>query len=219
MSTIRAVLFDMDGLLVDSERIGIRASVRAGRALGYPVDEALAMQMLGLTREGSAAKYRAAIPGMDVEAFHAAFVREMEDEIEREGIPCMPGARELLVWLEARGIPCVLATSTARALADRRMERAGIARFFPLRVTGDDVVRSKPDPEIFLKAAALAETDPGACLVLEDSVNGIRAGRASGAVVGMVPDLTPYSGACAPYCDEVFQSLFEAREWLAQHIG
>lgn len=91
MSTIRAVLFDMDGLLVDSERIGIRASVRAGKALGYPVDEALAMQMLGLTREGSAAKYRAAIPGMDVEAFHAAFVREMEDEIEREGITLHAG--------------------------------------------------------------------------------------------------------------------------------
>ncbi len=219
MRTIRAVLFDMDGLLIDSERIGIRASVRAGKALGYPVDEALAMQMLGLTRAGSAAKYRAAIPGMDVEAFYAAFTREMEDEIDRQGVPCMPGAQELLAWLQERGIPRVLATSTAQALADKRMERAGIARFLPLRVTGDDVAHSKPDPEIFLKAASLAAIDPEACLVLEDSVNGIRAGRAAGAVVGMVPDLTPYSDACAPYCDAVFRSLFEAKEWLMLHIG
>jgi HAD superfamily hydrolase (TIGR01509 family) len=215
MRDLRAVLFDMDGLLIDSERIGIRASVAAGRALGYPVDKALALRMLGLTRALRRERYTAAVPGMDFDAFEAQFNARLMREIETLGVAARPGAQELLAWLAEKRIPCVLSTSTAWPMVDARLVKAGLAPYFALRVTGDQVARSKPDPEIFLRAAALAGADIVNCLVLEDSLNGIRAGRATGAVVGMVPDLQPYDeSTCGPYCDAVFATLAEVSGWI-----
>ena len=128
----------------------------------------------------------------------------------------MKGAKELLAWLKEHGIPCVLATSTSVELATKRLKMAGIYDCLQHYITGDMVTRSKPDPEIYLKAADAAGVPIEKCLVLEDSYNGILSGRASGAVVGMVPDMLPYDESCADSVDAVFDSLLDVIEWISE---
>ena len=216
MKKIKAVLFDMDGLLVDSERLGIYVSIQAGREMGFPVTEELAREMLGITSAQSRAKYQAAFPSMDMDAFQALLMRHMERAVERGEVRAMPGARELLAFLRARRMPCVVASSTDKQRVLKRLSCAGLEGLFDGYVTGDMVSCSKPDPEIFLRAAAYAGEDIADCLVLEDSVNGIRAGRASGARVVMVPDVIPYGDALAPYCDRVEKSLLDVKKPLEE---
>ena len=216
MKKIKAVLFDMDGLVVDSERLGIYVSIQAGREMGFPVTEELAREMLGITSAQSRAKYQAAFPSMDMDAFQTLFMRHMEGAVERGEVRAMPGARELLAFLRARRMPCVVASSTDKQRVLKRLSCAGLEGLFDGYVTGDMVSRSKPDPEIFLRAAAYAGEDIADCLVLEDSVNGIRAGRASGARVVMVPDVIPYGDALAPYCDRVEKSLLDVKKLLKE---
>ena len=126
----------------------------------------------------------------------------------------MKGAAELLRWLHEHGIICVLATATQEPTAVSRLQSAGLLEYLSLRVTGNMVQNSKPHPETYLKAAEVAGVPIEECLVLEDSFNGIRAGRASGAIVGMVPDCLPFDESCAPYCDQVFDSLLDVIRWI-----
>ena len=108
----------------------------------------------------------------------------------------------------------MLATATKREEAECRLRDLGLWDYLPHQITGGDVSQSKPHPETYLKAAAAAGAAPENCLVLEDSFNGIRSGRAAGAVVGMVPDTLPYDNLCQPYCDVVFNDLTEVIGWL-----
>src|SRR5690606_28192718 len=106
-------------------------------------------------------------------------IAEIAEELLAAGIPLKAGAGELLLDLGARGVPIALATSSARAVAERHLSRAGIRDHFEIVFTGDDVTNGKPHPEIFMKAAGALAMKPGRCLVLEDSHNGIRAAHAA----------------------------------------
>ena len=123
---------------------------------------------------------------------------------------------ELLHWLHEKGIACVLVTATIGKTAERQLRALDMWDLLPHRITGDMPLRSKPDPDPYLKGAELAGVHPGECLVLEDSFNGIRAGRAAGCMVGMVPDTLPYDETCQPYCDAVFRDLTEVQAWIMQ---
>ena len=153
---------------------------------------------------------------MDAEAFYRFKVEKIMQRRAVEGIRPMKGAKELLEWLNGQGIACVLVTSTAREGAERTLRELGMWELLPCRITGDMLTRSKPDPEPYLRAAELANADPARCLVLEDSLNGLRSGRAAGCVTGMVPDTLPYSEECAPYCDHVFEDLNAVRRWMEE---
>lgn len=216
MRNIRAVLFDMDGLLINTERVNVECAQAAAREWGFELDGvAMARNVMGLTRDEVLSAYARLIPeGMDAEAFYRFKVEKIMERRAVEGIQPMKGAKELLTWLNAQGITCVLATSTARDSAERTLTELGMWDLLPRRITGDMIQRSKPDPEPYLRAAGLAGVDPAECLVLEDSLNGLRSGRAAGCVVGMVPDTLPYDETCAPYCDVVFRDLTEVREWI-----
>lgn len=204
---VRAVLFDMDGLLVDSERAAMEASVEIGRQLGYPLPLELALQTLGVTRARTTELYTQALPGFDPARFYAAFDQELARRAEAGEIPAKPGARALLEYLQEKGIPRAVASSSNLSRVTLCLRRAGLLNYFDQIVTGDQVTRSKPDPEIFLLAARRLDTPPAECLVLEDSPNGIRAGRAGGMQVCMVPDLLPYRPEYAPFCDHVARDL------------
>lgn len=101
-------------------------------------------------------------------------------------------------------------------MAEKYLRAQDMWHLLPHRITGDMPLRSKPDPEPYLRAAALAGVDPAGCLVLEDSFNGIRAGRAAGCLVGMVPDTLPYDESCKPYCDAVFDDLTQVQKWISE---
>ncbi len=205
---IEAVLFDMDGLMFDTERMYQKAWLQAGRQMGAPMEPEIVDRLRGRNREGCARVCREAFgEDFDFDAMRTACRALMARWIEEDGLPVKPGLYELLAELERRGIPAVLATSTTRDSAWGHLQRAKVDRYFLGAVCGDEVSHSKPDPEVFLKAAALAGKDPARCLVLEDSPAGVRAGAAAGCFTVMVPDLTAPDEELKKLADEILPGL------------
>lgn len=205
---IEAVLFDMDGLMFDTERMYQKAWLQAGRQMGAPMEPEIVDRLRGRNREGCARVCREVFgEDFDFDAMRTACRALMARWIEEDGLPVKPGLYELLAELERRGIPAVLATSTTRDSAWGHLQRAKVDRYFLGAVCGDEVSHSKPDPEVFLKAAALAGKDPARCMVLEDSPAGVRAGAAAGCFTVMVPDLTAPDEELKKLADEILPGL------------
>lgn len=218
MNPSRAFIFDMDGLLFDTENLGVRASIEVGRALGYPIDRDLVMKVIGVTHAACEATYSAAIPNFDGTLFFPAFGRWMQETIQKEGLGVKTGARELLSFLREKGMPCALASSSPMDLIEFYLKQAGMTECFDQIVSGAMVSRSKPAPDIFLLAARKLGVSPECCMVFEDSINGIKAGRAAGMRVCMVPDLIPYAPELAEYVDWLKPSLRDALDSLKPEI-
>ena len=185
-----AVLFDMDGLLIDSEPTWFQAEVDLLASFGFELGEEHYPQVLGKPIEVSTA-YLMELCG------HPCSLREFEDGIElammerlRDGVPMMPGAKELLVELEAAGVPIELVSASSRRIVDACLPAIG-ADHFRFTVSGSDVDHGKPHPDPYLKAAALLGVDPAHCVVLEDSPTGSAAGHAAGCQVIAVPHAAP----------------------------
>ena len=205
---IEAVLFDMDGLMFDTERMYQKAWLQAGRQMGVPMEPEIVDRLRGRNREGCARVCREVFgEEFDFDAMRTACRALMARWIEEDGLPVKPGLYELLAELERRGIPAVLATSTTRDSAWGHLQRAKVDRYFLGAVCGDEVSHSKPEPEVFLKAAALAGKDPARCMVLEDSPAGVRAGAAAGCFTVMVPDLTAPDEELRKLADEILPGL------------
>lgn len=218
MRNIRAVLFDMDGLLLDTEKMNIACACQVAQEWGFSLcAEDIARRVMGVARAQVVAAYQSLLPpGVDGAAFYQRKNQLFAKRKQQEGVLPMKGAKELLHWLHEQGIACVLVTATAGDMAEKYLRAQDMWHLLPHRITGDMPLRSKPDPEPYLRGAELAGADPAECLVLEDSFNGIRAGRAAGCKVGMVPDTLPYDESCQPYCDVVFHDLSEVQAWICE---
>ena len=211
-----AVIFDMDGLMLDTEPLGARAWEVAAREAGIAFDANVAPRLIGRTFTDCRALIHEHHGGGDypVDALMAGWHAAYDALVEQEGLTLKPGLIELLDWLEARSIPRGVATSTRHARARSKLEITGLWPRFVALVGGDEVERGKPAPDIFLAAARCLAAPARDCLVLEDSVAGLQAAAAAGIPAIMVPDL------CAPPVDiagkppRVMQSLHEVRDWL-----
>lgn len=185
-----AIIFDMDGLLVDSEPVWHRAETVLIEARGYPYTPELRAQIIGLRLDAIVEVYRGALSFNETTA---ELVDELVGHMLRF-IPQMvrpqPGARELLHWVQAQGLPRAIASSSPAAIIDAVVESQGWAGIFPLRCTADDVPAGKPAPDVYLAAAQRLGVDPARCLALEDSTTGARAAVAAGMVCAAVPDPT-----------------------------
>lgn len=188
---LQGVLWDMDGLMFDTERIGQQGWQAAARALGIEIPAAVVTAMRGTGPEVCRRLFNDRIPGQRYDEARAIRQQYAADWIARHGVPVKPGLHTLLYWLRDKGIPSVLATSTRRELARSYLDQAGVTDLFADMVFGPEVAHPKPAPDIFLAAAARIGADPARCLVLEDSPNGLRAARAAGCRAIVVPDLTP----------------------------
>ncbi len=211
-----AVVFDMDGLLLDTEPLAARAWSEAARPLGVPFDAALALRMVGSHFADCSAMVRAHYPAdYPVDALLAGWHAAYDAICARDGVPVMAGALDLLDWLEEMGVPRAVATSTRRARACERLAGAGLLPRFDVVVGGDEVARGKPAPDIYLEAARRLAMPPARCLALEDSAPGVRAALAAGLAVCMVPDLVELSPELAAAGALVVRSLDEVGARLA----
>lgn len=205
---VKAVLFDMDGLLVDSERVAQTAMAESAKLQGYRFTEKLLNHTIGCTKEFSVDFYHRYFPDLDGDRLFNDF-RSIMLRYARDGIITLKkGAAELLNALRSKGIPCAVASSSAESVIRLYLEKNGVLDYFACLQSGtEEALPSKPAPDIFLRTAERLGMRPEDCLVLEDSVNGVKAGRAAGMTVCMIPDLIPYTDALAPYCDYVMEDL------------
>jgi HAD superfamily hydrolase (TIGR01509 family) len=205
-----AVLFDLDGLLVDTEPLGLMSERAVMDRLGSDITLEEKEELLGCsiqrTVEVLLARAECPMPAADVAALLDDTMLEL---VRQHGVPLRPGALQLLAGVKACGLPHALVTSTGLVLADAILARAGLA--FPVVVTGDDVRAAKPDPEPYLQAAALLGVDPADCVVLEDSRHGVASAEAAGCRVIAVPSDVPIGAAPGR---TVVRSLLELRAAL-----
>lgn len=194
MNHFAAVLFDMDGLLLDTERVALASFNAACGQLDIALPEEVFLRCLGVNRRASRGILEEALRGAaGLDVFTAAWEQAYTAHVAREPIQVKAGAVELLEHLAALEVPVAVATASSTATARCKLEAAGILQRFAVVAGGDQVSRSKPYPDIYLHAAQLLQVDPARCLALEDSENGVRAAVASGMCVVQIPDLIPPS--------------------------
>lgn len=185
-----AVIFDLDGTLVDTERLTHAAGIEAFAEQGVAVDPAFLHGLVGKDDVTGAGLIRAAFPGMDLRAFDAAWVAAL-DRLMIGGLPLKSGVLELLAMIAH---PRAIATSSNRRQAERKLTRSGLAAQFAHVIVLEDVARAKPAPDPYLLAAVRLGLPPARCVAFEDSETGAASARAAGMTVVQVPDLLPATG-------------------------
>jgi HAD superfamily hydrolase (TIGR01509 family) len=207
----RAAVFDMDGLLIDSERHIMQAWLDGARALGFTLTQAEFTQVIGRAApEGGAMLAR--FLGSE-QAFHATAAHAHETlrgEREHPVFPLKAGAAALLAALAAAGVPCAVASSSTVQEIRHRLGHVDVLRHFQAIAGGDEVAQGKPDPALYLLAARRLGVAPQDCIAFEDSENGARAAQAAGIRVVIVPDLRPPPAEVAARAHGVIGSLEEA---------
>jgi HAD superfamily hydrolase (TIGR01509 family) len=215
--TIRAVLLDMDGTLLDTEKLFMESLVAAMGAFGYTDDIAtLCHAMVGLTGPQCDTmlldRYG---PKFPIAALNEAF-RVNRDNLIKAGIPLKRGATELMDAVQYYGYPMAIVTSASRRGAENQLTLAGIRQRFDAVITRTDVAHPKPSPDLYLLAAARLGVAPELCLAIEDSNPGVAAAHAAGTITIMVPDIVPPTEASRARCIAVLPDLGAVLAMLRQ---
>lgn len=186
----QAAIFDMDGLLLDTERVCIEIFEQACQAVGVPFLRDLYLSVIGRNAAGIEATLRAGYgPALDYMQLHNEWRTRYNAVVKHQAIPVKQGVIELLEWLKAEHIPTAVATSTQRDVASIKLRLSGLDRYFDAVATGCEVSQGKPHPEIYLLAASRLDVAPTQCLAFEDSNNGVRSAVAAKMIAYQIPDL------------------------------
>ncbi len=217
---LAAVIFDMDGLMFDSERIVQMSWNITGDRLGYKRLGDNIYHTLGMNAARRKIYFQSIYgPDFPYEAFHQ-YTRSVFQEIVREnGIPMKPGLTELLDFLKSSGIRAAVATSSSQDYAMRNLKNAGIDSCFSGFLTGNMVTQGKPAPEIYEKACRLIGVSPWEALALEDSPNGIRSAHAAGLRPIMIPDLVKEAPEIDPLLEARLASLHDVIPYIQEHFS
>jgi HAD superfamily hydrolase (TIGR01509 family) len=211
---IQAVVFDMDGLLVDTESMFRDVMMEASRRRGVHLPIEVFLRMVGLQHEASRA---VAMDHFGEDFDYEPWIAEawvLARARTAVGVALKDGVVELLDYLEAAGIPRAVATSSGHPTVARTLGPNGLLPRFQTIVAAGDYTRGKPAPDPFLTAAERLGVDPAACLALEDSHNGVRAAHAAGMMTIMVPDLLEATQEMRSLCVAVSETLHEVRALL-----
>ena len=212
---VKAVVFDMDGLLVDTEVLYCEALTAEAAAMGYELPVEVLKRMIGHTWAGGSA---GVLKDHFGEAFDTDALRDGSIarfyELAEGGVSLKAGVREVLEVLVARKIPRAIATSSRRTEVEHHIGHHGLLDSFQAIVASGDYPRPKPNPDPYLLAAERLGVDPAACLALEDSHNGVRAAHAAGMMTIMVPDILDPTEEMHSLCVRIARDLHEVRGLL-----
>lgn len=211
---IEGAIFDMDGLMFDTEPIWTRSWEPVLATVGVAYPHGLADAVRGTSGKTMEAVIKRFAPDVD-----AAYVREKVYEFVHEaledGVPKKPGLDELLAYLAEQDIPMAVASSSSLEAIKKNLANGDVSHYFGELFTGAGMANPKPAPDIFLNTAAAMGVDPARTLVLEDSISGVRAGVAGGFVTVMVPDMLAPDDFAREHAAAICKDLFEVRDLLA----
>ena len=215
---MKAVLFDMDGLIFDTERLGIDISLQLAKENDILLTEESFLKVIG-TDEGTSEKMLKHLFRPDYTYWDLYKQREVitKEYIKNKEVPIKKGARRLLRELSKKKVLVGLVTSSYLEMAELFLKKAKLRDFFDTITTADEVEKSKPDPAIYLLAAEKMGVVPEKCMVLEDSYNGLIAGKKAGMKTVMIPDLKPFTQEISSYVNACFSSLEEAQEYILEN--
>lgn len=215
-----ALVFDMDGLIFDSERVVQRTWNDAGEQLGYGKIGEHIYNTLGFNVKRRK-EYFQGVFGQDfpMDDFNRITRARFQEIVAEEGLSMKPGVRELLNWAHSRGIKTAVATSSRRVYSTDLLKRADIWKLLDGAVFGDMVTNAKPDPEIYLTACSLIHAVPARSVALEDAPAGIRSAHAAGMIPVMVPDLVQPDEETLRLCAGKFESLLDVIPYLEDGRG
>ena len=220
MKNIECVIFDMDGLILDTERLSLKSWQRVLKKYDRVMTLEIYTTLIGITYKSAVDKlleiYGQELPIAEI---YAEKNMDMLKFIHDNGVPVKPGIYELLDFLVERNYKLALATSTSREKAMILLESAGIKDKFSVMVFGDEIVNSKPDPEIFLKAAEKLGVNPEKCIVLEDSPAGIEAAYRAEMKGINIPDLKMPDEQIQKFAYKIFDSLLDVRDYLKVSVA
>jgi len=209
MQALDAVVFDKDGLLIDSEAVSHRAWELAVADLGLVMTQKIYLSLLGRSRADVEVILTETYgsPGADIRAAHDHHFKTIE---ETEGIPVKTGARELIAALHDRNVPMAVATSSCAPHAQHQLEQLQLLNFFETVVTGNQIQNGKPQPDIYQEAARRIGQNPDRCLALEDSDPGVLAASRAGMKVIHIPDMAPQNKTSRALVWKTHQTLANA---------
>lgn len=212
---IKAVVFDMDGVIFDSEKLVIECWKVIADKYGVKNIEAACHECLGVnsteTRQKFLNRYGQDFP---YDVYKGEMSKLFHDNYDGGRLPMKPGVVELLQYLKETGVKVALASSTRKAVVEQELTDAGIMKYFDVVIGGDMVTRSKPQPDIFLKACEELGVVPEEAFAIEDSYNGIRAAAAGKLRPLMVPDLMEPTDEMRALSEQIFENLSEVKEYL-----
>ncbi|MBQ8951637.1 MAG: HAD family phosphatase [Eubacterium sp.] len=212
------VIFDMDGVIFDSERLYIDCNKEVAKKYGYnDLDkiEEVSHKCIGVTMEQTKLIMRESFgPDFPLEELWEGAAALFKEKTMGGNIPIKTGVRELLEYLKAQGIKTAIASSTRTDTVKRELGDAGLLPFFDEVVGGDMIERSKPEPDSFLKAMEVLGCKPDECCIIEDSFNGIRAAKASGGFSIMVPDILQPDEEIRGLAGKIMSSLLDVKEYF-----
>lgn len=213
---IKAVLFDMDGLMVDTESLSTEAFINSAKAQGYNMTKEETLKVLGFTKANIYQFWIDYFQGTNVDGKKLVddHYEYIENVLYTVGPEKMPYVEELLKYLKENNYKIAVASSSDAADIKNNLEKTKLEKYIDEIASGAEVENGKPAPDVFLLAAKRLGVDAKDCLILEDSKAGIKAGKASGAMVFMVPDMYTVDKECEDTADRILANLGEVIEIL-----
>ncbi|MBR2177008.1 MAG: HAD family phosphatase [Clostridia bacterium] len=217
MNQLKAVIFDMDGVIFDSEKLYLECCKEAAEKSGIENIEETCLSCIGLNTERTLTLFRDRYgDDFPLDEFWSYARKRFAEKAQGGLLPVKKGAEELLRYLKNNHVPIGLASSTKTETVRTELTAAGLIHYFDVIIGGDMVPKSKPEPDIFLLAADWLGFPAEDCVIIEDSFNGIRAANASGAFVIMVPDLVQPTAEISSLANQILPSLIEVKKYFAE---